>query len=41
MIGAIALISSGLDSILAAQIVSNQGVKVRGVLFYFRFDNLY
>lgn len=38
---AVALISSGLDSILAAKIVSNQDVKVSGVLFYFRFDNLY
>lgn len=41
MKSAIALISSGLDSILAARIVSDQGIKVRGILFYFIFDNLY
>jgi len=41
MISAVALISSGLDSILAAQIISNQEIDVRGVLFYFSFDNLY
>ncbi len=41
MIRAVALISSGLDSILAAQIVSNQYIAVKGVLFYFSFDNLY
>ncbi len=41
MIRAVALISSGLDSILAAKIISIQKIDVRGVLFYFRFDNQY
>ncbi|MFO7891553.1 MAG: hypothetical protein R6V04_14585, partial [bacterium] len=41
MISAVALVSSGLDSILAAKIVSDQSVRIRGVLFYFIFDNLY
>jgi len=41
MRSAVALISSGLDSVLAAKIVSDQGIKVRGILFYFIFDNLY
>lgn len=41
MIQAVALISSGLDSILAATIIKEQGIKIKGVLFYFIFDNLY
>ena len=39
-ITAIALMSSGLDSLLAAKIVKDMGVEVRGLCFYFRFDNL-
>ncbi len=37
---AVALISSGLDSLLAAKIVQNQGIDIRGVCFVFGFDNL-
>lgn len=40
-IKALAMLSSGLDSILAAKIVIEQGINVEGVLFYFRFDNLF
>lgn len=39
-IRAIALMSSGLDSLLAAKLIKDQGIDVRGVCFYFRFDNL-
>lgn len=35
---AIALISTGLDSLLAAKIISDQGVKVLGLHFTFQFD---
>ena len=39
-IKAIALISSGLDSLLAAKIVNDGGVDVRGICFYFQFDKM-
>lgn len=37
---ALALISSGLDSLLAAAVVQRQGVEVEGVCFVMAFDNL-
>jgi tRNA-specific 2-thiouridylase len=37
---AIALMSSGLDSLIAAKIVKDFGIEVHGVCFYFQFDNL-
>ena len=39
-IKAIALVSTGLDSMLAAKIVRNQGIDVTGLHCYFRFDPL-
>ena len=39
-IKAIALMSTGLDSLLAAKIVKDQGVDVQGVCFFFQFDQL-
>ena len=36
----IALMSSGLDSLLAAKVVKDLGIDVVGVCFYFQFDNL-
>ena len=39
-IKAIALISSGLDSLLAARIVSDLGIEIHGVCFFFQFDPL-
>ena len=39
-IKAIALMSSGLDSLLAAKIVSDLGIDVHGLTFYFQFDKL-
>lgn len=37
---AVALISSGLDSLLAAKLVRDLGIEVYGVNFYFQFDSL-
>ncbi len=37
---AVALISSGLDSLLAAKIVKDSGIDVRGVHFFFQFDSI-
>jgi len=37
---AIALMSSGLDSLLAAKIVKDLGIQVQGVCFYYQFDLL-
>ncbi len=37
---AIALMSTGLDSLLAARIIQEQGVDVKGVCFVYQFDNL-
>lgn len=37
---AIALMSSGLDSLLAARIGKDFGIEVHGVCFYFQFDHL-
>ena len=37
---AIALMSSGLDSLLTAKIVSDLGIDVHGVCFFFQFDSL-
>jgi len=37
---AVALISSGLDSLLAARLIKDQGIDVRGVTFFFRWDPL-
>ena len=39
-ISAVALMSSGLDSLIAAKIVKDQGIDVHGVCFTFQFDNL-
>ena len=39
-IKAVALISSGLDSLLAAKIVKDQGIDVRGVCYFYQFDSL-
>jgi len=36
----IALMSSGLDSLLAAKVVKDMGIDVVGVCFYFQFDSL-
>ncbi|MBN2415735.1 hypothetical protein JXO52_07825 [bacterium] len=37
---ALALISTGLDSLLAAAVVQHQGIEVEGVCFVMAFDNL-
>lgn len=39
-IKALALMSTGLDSLIAAKLIKDQGIDVHGVTFYFRFDNL-
>jgi tRNA-specific 2-thiouridylase len=39
-IKAVALVSSGLDSLLAAKIVKDMGIDVQGVCFIFQFDHL-
>lgn len=39
-IKALALMSTGLDSLIAAKLVKDQGVDVHGVTFFYRFDNL-
>jgi tRNA-specific 2-thiouridylase len=36
----VALVSSGLDSLLAAKIIHNLDIEVQGVCFLFQFDNL-
>ena len=40
LIKAVALISSGLDSLLAAKIVIDCGINVHGVCYFFQFDTL-
>ena len=37
---AVALMSTGLDSLLAAKVIRDMGIEVRGVTFFFRFDPL-
>ncbi|MCK5147214.1 hypothetical protein KAR48_10695 [bacterium] len=39
-IRALALMSFGLDSLLAAKMIKDQGIDVHGITFFYRFDNL-
>ena len=39
-IKALALLSTGMDSLIAAKLLKDLGIDVHGVTFYFRFDNL-